>query len=267
MTGREARTIYERVIDDYPDAFRARHRRHCERFAFYLEMVRRHHPGARSIVDVGGGATPFILGCRADGMEATLVDSFFRIEEGGEDPLSAHRRHGVAVRKTDILSDEFLLPERSVDVITCFHVIEHLHHSPKRMLRMLARALREDGILILGVPNCANLHRRWLYLTGRGRWSRIEDWYDKDVFRAHVREPNLGDLRHIVADLGLALERVYGRNYFAFSSGRRIVRWAGRLLDPVIRLRPSWCFELYAVARDSAPMARRGADPPPRVAK
>src|SRR6202022_2066516 len=46
--------------------------------------------------------------------------------------------------------EEITLPDESVDVIICGHVLEHLDH--KRALSELRRVLRPDGILLLLFP-------------------------------------------------------------------------------------------------------------------
>jgi SAM-dependent methyltransferase len=106
-------------------------------------------------------------------------------------------------------------PEDSFDMVTTFDSMEHWHHSPKRLFHMLKKALTPGVVLIIGVPNCSNLRKRVTTLLGRGYWSEIQHWYELDVFRAHVREPSVADLRYICSDLDMAVLEVSGRNGWA----------------------------------------------------
>ena len=111
-----------------------------------------------------------------------------------------------------------LLPfeEASFDVITSFDSMEHWHHSPKRLFQEVMRVLKPSGRFILGVPNCVNLRKRLTVPFGFGKWSSIDDWYEQETFRGHVREPDVEDLRYIANDMGLMELQILGRNWMAY---------------------------------------------------
>ena len=63
-----------------------------------------------------------------------------------------------------------------------------------------------------------NLRKRITVPLGYGKWSRMEDWYEEDRFRGHVREPDVADLRYIGADLDLKNIEILGRNWLGYQS-------------------------------------------------
>src|SRR5262249_31298523 len=155
------------------------------------------------ICDVGGGVGMFSVALRALGYQSILVDDFDDpINHAmGSDVLQVHRSYGVDVRSRDVLADSLDLAPGSLDTVTSFDCIEHLHHSPKQLFRTLARSLRPGGTFILCGPNAFNLRKRITTPLGIGSWSSMEDWYEPEKFRGHVREPSLADLCYIAEDI------------------------------------------------------------------
>ena len=127
--------------------------------------------------------------------------------------------------------------------------MEHWHNSPKRLFRSLASALKGGGLFIIGSPNCVNLRKRITVPFGVGKWSQIEDWYETERFRSHVREPDIADLRYIASDLGLEEVKIIGRNWTGYRSRFRVARMITPVIDRILRLRPSLCSDIYMVGR------------------
>jgi SAM-dependent methyltransferase len=220
------------------------------RNAFHVELVNRlverDHP---VIADIGGGICLFSPACAALGMRVTLVDDFrdqVNLSDPGTNALALHRELGVTVEQRDVMSG-VSLPREIFDAITCFDAMEHWHNSPKILFHQLIDSLRPGGWFILSAPNCVNLRKRISVPLGYGRWSPMPLWYDEPVFRGHVREPDIDDLRTIAADLKLRDVRIFGRNWMGYD--RRGLRLLMPLADAVLRLRPSLCANLYLVGR------------------
>jgi len=93
--------------------------------------------------------------------------------------------------------DPWPFPADSLDAVTTFDSMEHCHDSPKRLFGDIARSLEPGGWLVIGVPNAANLEKRIEALIGVTEWSSMDEWYEKDSFGGHVREPTVRDLRYI----------------------------------------------------------------------
>jgi SAM-dependent methyltransferase len=88
---------------------------------------------------------------------------------------------------------ELPLPDRSVDVVVNFQVIEHLWNQPQ-FVRECARVLRPSGLLMMSTPN------RITFSPGR----------DTPINPFHTRELNAEELTELLDDAGFALDGVYG---------------------------------------------------------
>ena len=197
----------------------------------------------------------FSVGCAALGFKrVTLVDDFNDAinQKVGDKVFALHRGHGVDVVSRDVVADGLGDLGQDLDAITTFDSMEHWHHSPKRLFRQVMHELRPGGVFVLGVPNCINLRKRITVPFGVGQWSSMSDWYEPDVFRGHVREPDAGDLKYIARDMGLCKVKIIGRNWLGYRSARLPVRIAARLLDYSLRPLPSLCSDLYLVGERPA---------------
>lgn len=247
----DVKALLRRLVDEYPEGLRAAQHADMDRIAFHLSIIIREKGIECSVCDLGGGVGLFSIGAAALGMEAILVDDFGDQvnREYGEDVLAAHRRYGVRVLKKDVLRDDLELESGSLDVVTSFDSIEHWHHSPKAALHRLLVAIRPGGLFFLGAPNCVNLRKRITVPLGAGKWSTMEEWYERERFRGHVREPDVGDLQYIARDLGLKQVRILGRNWLGYASRHGWVRALTPLADRALRPFPSLCSDIYLVGR------------------
>jgi hypothetical protein len=73
----------------------------------------------------------------------------------------------------------------------------------------------------------------------------MEEWYEEEVFRGHVREPDVSDLYYIARDMGLQSIQVVGRNWLGYGSRRAWIRLATSVVDVPLRAFPSLCANLY----------------------
>jgi SAM-dependent methyltransferase len=72
--------------------------------------------------------------------------------------LSERQLERNAALDERILGDveTYPLPVREFDVIVCWNVLEHVRH-PERAVRNFAAAVRDDGIVILAIPNVRSI--------------------------------------------------------------------------------------------------------------
>lgn len=106
-----------------------------------LEPVLR--PSSR-ILDFGAGSGEFLAQARAAGHQVT------GIEPGCAYAAFARRRYDVEVIASAWQNVE--LPDKSFDLITANHVVEHLR-DPVAALRRLTRWLADDGVVHVAVPD------------------------------------------------------------------------------------------------------------------
>jgi SAM-dependent methyltransferase len=238
-----------------------------ERNEFYLRLLGDQHllqPGKR-LVDLGAGLSVFGLVCRTHGMEVTLVDDFgggggVEIRPGPQEiPLLEvfEKQFGLRIARQSLLEQPLSLPDASADVVTCFHSLEHWHHSPRRLFREIVRILKPGGFLVLATPNAVNIRKRCYVLSGRTNFPLLRDWYEggDPIFRGHVREPVVGDLRQLMEWNGLEVIATYGRNFIGRQSKvlaflpAALLEAVAKGSDRVLRLFPSLCSDIHVVGR------------------
>src|SRR5574337_1089193 len=102
-----------------------------------------HHAKQGRLLDIGCGTGEFLSVCQADGWNVV-----------GIEPSENARQQGKANYKLDVRPEENLsvLPNASFDLITMWHVLEHVPHLNER-IQEIRRLLKLDGLLIIAVPN------------------------------------------------------------------------------------------------------------------
>ncbi len=250
-----ARTLLQ-LAKQYPESLRSAQVRDIPRIAFHIETVldqlQPRHIGDIQIADLGGGIGLFSIGCAALGMRrVVLIDDFSDAVnvQVGDSILELHTSLGVTVFHRDVVRDGIGDIAGGFDAITSFDSMEHWHHSPKRLFHAVIDKLRPGGVFVLGVPNAVNLRKRITVPFGYGKWSSMQDWYEPETFRGHVREPDVDDLAYIAQDMGLKDWRVLGRNWLGLSSSRRVIASVTRLVDPMLRLFPGLCSDIYLIGK------------------
>ena len=222
----------------------------------------------RVLVDLGCGLSLFGLLCRVFGMEVSLVDDFgggggIQTGSAAENvPLLVWMKqsHGVKIFSQDFLKTPLPFPDKSVDVISCFHSLEHWHHSPRPLFSEINRVLRPGGALILATPNAANLRKRLFLLAGKTNFPELTEWYHEGdpVFRGHVREPILRDLKTLLRWNDFQIAGVWGRNFIGADSlslsflPKPVVRFLARASSGLLRHFPTLCSDLHIVGKKPA---------------
>lgn len=105
-----------------------------------------------ALLDVGSGTGEVLLAAGERGWRAHGVEPEHTAAEMA-------RRRGLTVAVAGL--EESDLPERSFDVVSAFHVLEHIPDS-RAFLRTMARWARPGGFVAVEVPNFASLQRRRL---------------------------------------------------------------------------------------------------------
>ena len=139
--------------------------------------------GTVRLLDVGCGTGVFLdlaqqAGWHVRGIEPSAAACAY-----------ARERFGLEVHCGTL--EDAPLPPEAFDVVTMWHVLEHLPH-PLADLRRVHQALASEGLLLIGVPNFASLEAR---LFGRR-------WYSLDAPR-HLYHFTPATLRAIVSTAGL----------------------------------------------------------------
>jgi SAM-dependent methyltransferase len=112
-----------------------------------------------TLLDVGSGTGEVLLAARERGWRGQGV-------EPERTAAAMARERGLEVTVARL--EESGLPERSFDVVSAFHVLEHMPDS-REFLRGLARRARPGGYVVVEVPNWESMQRR----RRRERWEGL----------------------------------------------------------------------------------------------
>lgn len=249
MISKDIETTLKSIALKYPQELVAGQLSDVKRIAFNINLVLSRKGNNITVCDIGGGIGLFSVGCAAIGMKSILLDDF-RDElnlQCGNSILDLHRSYGVEIIERDVIENGIEFSPDTIDAVTTFDSMEHWHHSPKKMFASVMTAISTGGVFILGVPNCVNLRKRITVPFGIGKWSSMEEWYEKEKFRAHVREPDVDDLYYIARDMGLVDVKIYGRNWLGYCMQKKETRALTMLSDKILRLYPPFCSDIYMV--------------------
>ena len=154
LRARELSPRFAAIYPAFEDRFRGTEADVRERLAVYLPEVRscvRADAGGPRVLDLGPGRGEWLALLADAGLPARGVDDNGAMVE--------HLRgRGLDVAADDAACHLAALPDGALDVITAFHVVEHLDlESTLGLLAHAARVLRPGGLLVLETPHPANL--------------------------------------------------------------------------------------------------------------
>jgi SAM-dependent methyltransferase len=183
-----------------------------------LALIERviHPPGA--LLDVGCGSGEVLR---------VALDRGWCVD--GVDPVPANvefarTQHGLDVRLATL--EESGLAEDSYDVVTAFHVLEHMTDGPA-FLRTMARWARPGGYVAVEVPNWRSVHRRGY----GGQWPGLRHlqhaaYYSPATLAATMRRAGLEPVR--VSTLGFLWQQQTADQMLADLGVQRWGRWVHR---------------------------------------
>jgi 2-polyprenyl-3-methyl-5-hydroxy-6-metoxy-1,4-benzoquinol methylase len=134
------------------------------------------------LLDVGCGEGFFLSLAQANGWHIT-----------GTELSSFASKLAANTLKTDIYCgelDEAKFAKNSFDVVTMWHVLEHVK-SPKNYLKEIHRILKPEGLLVLAVPNVNDLLMKFAYRIFKGRSLKLFSINGKEVHLYHFSPETL----------------------------------------------------------------------------
>lgn len=147
------------------------------------------------LLDIGAGTGHFLNACKQNG---------FSVEGLEPDPDAvtfARTNFSIELKPLEQL---YQLPEASKDVITMWHVLEHVYNLQQDFKR-ISEILKDTGVLVIAVPNMESQDAR----------SYREFWAAFDVPR-HLYHFRKEDIRLLASQHGLKLDRVLPMKFDAF---------------------------------------------------
>lgn len=216
------------------------------------EIVGRHaRPGAQ-ILDFGSGATDLAAFLSKLGYRVSACDDFqdpWHLKDGNRQKVFDFAQSaGVDVREVSERSP-FPWTSPTFDLILVHHVLEHLPSSPRPMMNMLLNCLKDNGVLLIAVPNAANLRKRLSLLRGKTNYPPyVHFFWHEGPWRGHVREYVRDDLDQLARHSGLQIVEL-GTYHYLLGNFPRKIRTPWKLLTGLLPdTRDSW----FMVARKPA---------------
>jgi SAM-dependent methyltransferase len=195
-------TTLQRVCQGFrPEIRRRGINRNWRAYNFLLRELSPHLVSGREYLDLGAGAGVIPLAVASLGMHVTVVDTWREYSPEhdnlmgtADEILARFDRAGIRSLEWNLLCDPLPLPSNCCDLLSLFDVLEHIPR-PQVLLREVHRLLRPGGLLVIKVPNAANLRNRLRLLWGESPHpDAIEDWFS-DRFFGHYREMTAAELR------------------------------------------------------------------------
>lgn len=143
-----------------------------------MRRVKRFFPRPGKALDIGCGQGTFLQLLKAEGWECHGTELTV-------DSASRASHLGISVSVGDI--DENQFPRHSLDLITMWHVLEHLA-DPLKTLGVIRRLLKKGGILAISTPNIDSLQAQ----IARGQWFHLDPPRHLYLYSPRILEKMMG---------------------------------------------------------------------------
>ena len=187
-----------------PDYFEKYFRQSTIRVCHLIEQLRELGLTRGSVLEIGSLCGQFAMPLARLGYDVTAVDRY-RAFRGAYAGFVAHlRRAGVRVVEADRHDENDIIAGLGhFDAVISVAVIEHIPHSPREFLTMLASRVRPGGLLALDTPNVARYWNRRRLADGSSIHQPIEyQFYAPVPFEGHHREYTAGEMRWMLEQVG-----------------------------------------------------------------
>lgn len=148
----------------------------------------------KSLLDIGCGTGDFLHFCKEHGWDILGLEP-----DAGARSICAKK--GVPVKDIDELHR---LEDKSVSVITMWHVLEHVYHL-NRDFDKIKSVLKDDGKLVVAVPNCSSYDAQ--------KYGEFWAAYDLPIHLYHFR-PN--DIKTLAEKYDMKVDKILPMKYDAY---------------------------------------------------
>lgn len=170
----------------------------------YREIFSRKNKG--TILDIGSGLGLFLSKFKDKGWEVLGTDISSDVAKFSQ------KVFGVKVLLGEVVDME--LPKKYFDIVSMNSVLEHVY-SPRKTLKKAADVLKEDGLLVLVLPN----------VEGIGRYIFKREWIQLQPGR-HLYLFSPETLKKLLKDTGFEVDRIshayWNHNYYSLFQSFRL---------------------------------------------
>lgn len=189
------------------------------------------------------------LGPAEGEMTKFLVEHFAKLVsvDGSKELLNMipnYKNHA----KVHSLFEDFATDEK-FDTILMEHILEHVDN-PVKLLQMAMNWLKDDGVILLGVPNANSIHRQ--AAVKMGLLNHVCQLNDRDMALGHRRVYTFKSLKEDILVSGLKVVETGGVYFKPLSNQQMEANWSDLMIEGFFELGkdyPDLCAEIYAVCR------------------
>jgi 2-polyprenyl-3-methyl-5-hydroxy-6-metoxy-1,4-benzoquinol methylase len=186
------------------DSMRAYLRMSVVRVARLVELLRRRGFEGGEVLEVGAWFGSFSLALRRLGYDIVACDRYASYGDAFDSNVELMQAEGIRVvstnRETELDQISALGP---FDIVVAGAVIEHVPHTPRRLLETLYGAVRPGGLLLLDTPNVARYWNRRALERGETIFQPVEDQFlSEPPWEGHHREYTAAELRWMLEQVG-----------------------------------------------------------------
>ena len=159
-----------------------------------LKLVQRLAQG-KALMDIGAGTGHFLNTCQNAGFDVTGLEP--------DEDARAFARENFKLELNPIES-LYQQPLKSKDVITMWHVLEHVYHL-KKDVAQIEKVLKDDGTLIIAVPNMSSFDAK--------HYGEFWAAYDLPIHLYHFQPK---DIQNLFDQFNLELKEILPMKFDAF---------------------------------------------------
>lgn len=168
------------------------------------QTIQAYVPVGGRVLDYGCGAADKAAVLSYLGFDVTAYDAYVDLwhsQPGMIESITAYcGQRGIRHFAGEAGRQRLMSLGEKYDAVMLLDVIEHVPGSPRGVLIEALSLVKDDGLLIITVPNAANLRKRIDLLRGKTNYPSFEDYFfDPDIpWRNHTREYVRDDLKNLV---------------------------------------------------------------------
>jgi 2-polyprenyl-3-methyl-5-hydroxy-6-metoxy-1,4-benzoquinol methylase len=157
-----------------------------------------------SVLDVGALFGQFALPLQRLGFQVTAVDRYRGYGGAFDGYTASMKAAGIRVVESDRSNETAVVDALGqFDVVLCMAVVEHIPHTPRPLLSMLANHVVRGGVLALDTPNVASYWNRKRLAQGQSIYQPIEDQFFSEIpYEGHHREYTAAEMAWMLKQVG-----------------------------------------------------------------
>ncbi len=142
------------------------------------------------LLDIGCGCGEFLYFAKKDGWEVYGTEiSYFSLDY-------VSKTYGINIFIGNF--EELPYSENFFDLITMWHVLEHLPDT-KKTLTKISKIIKKDGLLVIAIPNVRSYIYNFLYRTIKGKPLEI---FNPDMRELHLYHFDQFSIRRLLTETG-----------------------------------------------------------------